>query len=135
MKQTYAQVRKLFIEHLLYVVTVFHILIGSLVFVFLFFCFFFLTSGRPCATLLKKILFPLRLRYYHFTTFSFSKILHRIFFILFLYFPPDRFLLGMRLLLKNGPPLSEKDAFFRAWCPERMARYDSQITYVLHLIF
>ena len=50
----------------------------------------------------------------HFTTLPFSKILHRIFFILFLYFPPDRFLLGMRLLLKNGPPLSEKDAFFRA---------------------
>ena len=61
MKQTYAQVRKLFIEHLLYVVTVFHILIGSLLFFFLF--FFLLTSGRPCATLLKKILFPLRWRY------------------------------------------------------------------------
>jgi len=49
----------------------------------------------------------------HFTTLSFLKILHGVFCILFLYIPPDRFLLGMRLLLKNGPPLSEKDVLFR----------------------
>ena len=61
MKQTYAQVRKLFIEHLLYVVTVFHILIGSLVFVFLF--FFFPNFREALCYTVKKFLFPLRLRY------------------------------------------------------------------------
>ena len=45
-KQTYAQVRKLFIEHLLYAGTIFHIFNTLL--------FFFLSSEQPRATLLKK---------------------------------------------------------------------------------
>lgn len=55
-KQTYAQLRKLFIEHLLYAGTIFHIFNTLL--------FFSIFTAALCYTAKKKnLFFPLRLRY------------------------------------------------------------------------